>query len=66
MGCIRCIWLGIGFGIWAEIPLFWAVATVRDLIEGDVGWFGVRFLHGRSHGRIRGGLGVTFLNGYYY
>ena len=23
--------LRIGFGIWAEIPLFWAVDTVRDL-----------------------------------
>ena len=29
--------LGYGFVIWAGIPLFWAVAPVRALAEGEEG-----------------------------
>ena len=25
--------MGVGFGIWSEIPLFWAIAPMRDLTE---------------------------------
>ena len=30
---------GVGFEIWAGIPLFCSVPPVRLLVEGDVGWF---------------------------
>ena len=40
--------LRLGFGNWAGIPLFLAIATVRALAEGDVGSFGVRFGNGVS------------------
>ena len=42
--------LRLGFGIWTEIPLFWAVAPVRDLTQGDDGWLGVGFDHGGRQG----------------
>ena len=31
--------MGFGFGIWGGVPLFLDVAPVRDLTEGNVGWF---------------------------
>ena len=37
--------LRLGFGIWAGITLFWAVAPVGALTEGDVGWFGVGLVY---------------------
>ena len=40
--------LRLVFGIWAGIPLFWDVSPVRSLVMGDVGWFWVRFYHGRG------------------
>ena len=45
--------VGVGFGIWAGIPLFCSVAPVRALAEGDVGEFGVGFGCGKFGG---GGL----------
>ena len=44
----------LGFGIWAWIPLFWAVAPVRSLTEGDGGRFDFGFETG---GRQGGGVG---------
>ena len=44
--------LRLGFGIWAGIPLFWAVDPVRDLEEGDVGEFGVGFGYGKCRGKL--------------
>ena len=44
----------LGFEIWAGIPMFWAVAPVRALTEGDVEWFGVGFELGGVERRIRG------------
>ena len=35
--------LRLGFGIWAGIPLLWAMAPVRALVGGDDGRFGVGF-----------------------
>ena len=52
MGCLIYRGLGIGFGNWAGVPLFWAMDPMRALIEGDVGWFEVGFGHGISHGRL--------------
>ena len=60
MGRLSWRGLGIGFGIWAGIPLFWAVAPVRALTEGDVGWFGVGLGYGRSLGKLGGGGGSFY------
>ena len=48
--------MGVGFVIWAGIPLFWAVAPVKALAEGDGRWNRVRFGRGRCQGE-HGGLG---------
>ena len=48
------------FGIWVGIPLFWAVAPVRDLSEGDVGWFGVGFGYVGSRRKLGGGWRILF------
>ena len=47
---------GVGsfFGIWAGIPLFWAVDPVMALAKGDVGGFGVGFGYSRIQGSIWG------------
>ena len=47
--------LRLGFGIWAGINLFWAMAPVRALAEGGGGRFGVGFEHGRGRGEGWGG-----------
>ena len=40
-------------------PLFWSVPPMRDLTEGDVGWFGVRFRPWRGRGKLGwGGWGL--------
>ena len=56
--------MGLEFG--QVLPCFWDVAPMRAFSEGDVGWFGVRFGHGRSHGKLRGGLEDPFLSGSSY
>ena len=48
----------LGIGIWEGIPLFWAVAPVRDLAWGDEGCFGVGFDHGERWWEDWGGLVV--------
>ena len=35
----------LDFVIWSGVPLFWAVAPMRALTEGDVGRFRVGFGH---------------------
>ena len=37
--------MGVGFVIWVGITLFWDVAPVRDISDGDVGEFGVGFYY---------------------
>ena len=56
----RLDWFGLrlGFGIWAGIPLFWDVAPVRSLTEGDEGCFGVGFDHGERWWEDWGGVVV--------
>ena len=51
---------GIGFGIWAGIYLLRAMATVRALAEGDVGWFGVGFGRWRSQEKLWWGWRILF------
>ena len=51
---------GIDFGVWVGIPLFWALAPVRDLSEGDVGWFGVGFGCVGSCRKLGGGWRILF------
>ena len=46
--------------MWSGIPLFWAVATVKDLAEGDIGLFGVGFGRGISQGKLGGGWRILF------
>ena len=57
MGLLVCIGLGVRFGVCAGIPLYWAVDPVRDLAEGDEGWFGVRFTNMRLWGMHEGWFG---------
>ena len=47
-----------GFGILEGIPLFWAVAPVRDIDWGDEGCFGVGFDYGERWCGGWGGLVV--------
>ena len=55
--------MGVGFGIWAGISLFWDVASVRALTEGGDEWFEVRFeLEGNRVGGL-GGVGNPFQSG---
>ena len=46
----------LGFGIWAEIPLFRAVALMRIIAWVNDEWFGIRFDHGRTRGGDCGGV----------
>ena len=61
----RLLWRGLGFGfrIWVGIPLFRALASVRDLVVGGVGYFGVRFVHGGSTEEVWGVWVVLFCLG---
>ena len=45
LGCLIMEGLRVGFGIWAGIPLFWAVDPVRAIPWGYIGRFGVAFGH---------------------
>ena len=44
----------VSFGFWEVNPMFWTVADVRAITEGDVGLFGVRFRNGRCWGTNEG------------
>ena len=61
----RLLWRGLGFGfrIWVGIPLFRAVASVRALVVGGVGYIGVRFVHGGSTEEVWGVWVVLFCLG---
>ena len=63
MGLLNWIGLGVGFGILAGIPLFWDVAPMRALTEGDAGWFGFRFRPGRGQGKLGRGWGFLLCLG---
>ena len=60
LGCYLRECPSLGFGIWAGITLFWAVAPVRGLAWVNGGWFGVVFGHEGRRGEDWGFLENLF------